>query len=120
MVINKANYLLFIEPQLSPSSPIVDDLTRRVTAAWRARVDGSARYRGQHMCTGSGCRAMSGNGEHKVYDGRFDTNSLAIHYVACHRPEIPQAEIDKILTLPTSDVEPSAGEVAGEWQACDP
>lgn len=86
---------------------------------WRARIDGSARYRGQHSCTGAGCKATSGNGEHKVA-GVFETNSLAIHYAACHRSEIPAAEIAKILALPTSDVEPIAGEMAGDWRACDP
>lgn len=119
MINNAHDHLLFIEPQHAPTSAVVDDYTRRVTAAWRTRVDGSARYRGTHSCTGQGCSATSGNGEHTVA-GRFSTNSLAIHYVACHRSEIPTDELAKILTLPPSDVDPSAGEVAGDWQECDP
>lgn len=119
MINNAHDHLLFIEPMQAPASAVVDDYTRRVTAAWRARVDGSVRYRGTHSCTGQGCRATSGNGEHTVAD-RFHTNSLAIHYVACHRSEIPAEELAKILTLPPSNVEPSEGEVAGDWRACDP
>lgn len=114
------NHILFIEPKHSPTDPIIDDYTRRVTAAWRARVDSKTRYRGQHSCTGRGCKAMSGNGEHTVGGGRFETNSLAIHYIACHRAEVPAEELAKIMTLPPSDVEPSAGEVGGDWRACDP
>jgi hypothetical protein len=62
---------------------------------------------------------MSGNGVHTMA-GRFATNSLAIHYVACHRVEVPTSELAKILTLPTSDVEPTDGELAGDWRVCDP
>lgn len=118
MINMTSNHLLFIEPKMPPSAPIVDDYTRRVTAAWRARVDGHARYRGQHFCTGKGCKAMSGNGEHTVA-GSFETNSLAIHYVACHRAEVPPEELAKVLALPPSDVEPTSGELAGDWRYCD-
>jgi len=119
MIITDSKHLLFIEPTQAPTAPIVDDYTQRVTAAWRARVDGRARYRGHHDCTGEGCTAASGNGEHTIA-GRFETNSLAIHYIACHRAEVPAEDLEKILSLPASDVEPTAGELAGDWQACDP
>ena len=119
MIANKPDHLLFIEPKQAPTAPIVDDYTRRVTAAWRARVDGRARFRGQHSCTGAGCSATSGNGTHKVVG--LETNSLAIHYVACHRAEVPHDELAKILDhLAPSDAEPTAGETSGRWQDCDP
>lgn len=119
MINNAHDHLLFIEPRLAPTTPVVDDYTRRVAAAWRARVDGKVRYRGMHSCTGAGCKATSGNGEHTVA-GRFETNSLAIHYVACHRDEVPNEELEKILSLPPSDIDPTDGEMAGDWRVCDP
>lgn len=118
MIVDKPTHLLFIEPKLPPTPPVVDEATCAVTTAWRSRTDGPARYRGMHSCTGRGCSAMSGNGEHTV-DGRFATNSLAIHYVACHRAEIPAAEMEKIMSLPAGADMPTEGELAGKWQACD-
>ena len=118
MIVDKPTHLLFIEPKLAPTAPVVDAITRTVTTAWRSRTDGQARWRGMHSCTGRGCRAVSGNGEHTV-DGRFETNSLAVHYVACHRDEISASEMEKIMSLPIGADMPTEGELAGKWQACD-
>jgi hypothetical protein len=118
MIVTTPDHLLFFEPTGAPTAPIVDHYTRRVTAAWRARVDGRDRFRGQHFCTGRGCTATSGNGTHKA--GGLETNSLCIHYVACHRSEVPAEELAKILALPTSEVDPTPGEMAGDWRACAP
>ena len=88
-----------IEPKEAAYAPILDDLTRRVTRAWRRGTTSKMAYRGWHSCF---CGAQSDNRDHFVeLDGRTVlTNSLAIHYVARHRAELPEEELAKILRLP--------------------
>jgi len=93
---------LFIEPGGAPTAPIIDDITRAATALLRSATTGSVRYRGQHQCTGRGCNAMSDNADHYICYGKLTskivTHSLIVHYVACHRDEVPA---DALLYLGT-------------------
>lgn len=95
--------LLMIEPTCAATVPLIDDMTRRVTALWRARVspDSCKRYRGMHTCTGAGCRSHSDNLDHaiRVGDSHIQTNSLIVHYVACHREDVDDVERAKVERL---------------------
>ena len=99
-----------VEPSAKTSAePLVDGLTRRMTAAWRLRRDGKDSYRGFHICA---CGTFSDNKDHWVGDDDLLTNSLCIHYLAFHRNDIPQEELDKVRTLPYGEEEPSDEELA--------
>lgn len=90
-----ADGLLMIEPRLpAASEPLIDDLTRAMTIAWRRRTDSQDTYRGFHSCS---CGAVSDNRDHYIEGWR--TNSLCIHYVAYHRDEISSTELVKICAL---------------------
>lgn len=107
--------LLMIEPTCAATVPLIDDLTRKVTALRRAVIDPEkrTRYRGMHRCTGAGgCRAHSDNVDHAIRVGGMNvdygtvgpdvdvqTNSLIVHYVACHRADVSDDERDKIERL---------------------
>lgn len=103
------NGLLMIEPQSVPSrEPLIDDLTRKVTAALR-KAEGDGRYyKGHHICI---CGAGSGNQDLYTEAGLL-TNSLAVHYVAHHRGQIPKEELVKISQLPEEYAEPNEWELA--------
>lgn len=96
-------HLLMIEPTRLPSGqPVVDDLTRRMTAAWRAHEpEAGIAYRGWHTCS---CGRGSDNLDHHV--GRYVTNSLCIHYLAWHRREVPESELEKVRALNSAGFEP--------------
>lgn len=109
MHIEDDQHLLMIEPNCPRSAePIIDDITRKITAAWRSR-ETRRRFRGWHDCTGRGCTASSDNGEHFVL-GR-ETHSLCVHYVARHRDDVPQAMLDEIAEWNVEGVEPTAEEI---------
>lgn len=111
MLIDKSHILLFIEPlNRRASSPILDDLTYKILYLRRNHTekgivvpDGKfvpdIYTMGVHHCTG--CR------EEQVHSHSYDillssghsTNTLAAHYVAYHRDEIPQSEIEKIKSI---------------------
>lgn len=115
MISTSDSCLLMVEPRGAPTIPVVDRLTRVVTAALRTGSDSGRRYRGVHSCTGLGCDAMSDNTDHYVmmFDGStaFETNSLAVHYVACHRDEISAEELVKIELLPPVEAHPTYDEL---------
>lgn len=106
--------LLMIEPTCAPTVPLIDDITRKTTALLRAVIDPDtrSRYRGIHRCTGADCRAHSDNADHAIRVGGMNvdhgtvgpdvevqTNSLIVHYVACHRADVSDDERDKIERL---------------------
>src|SRR5262249_56630284 len=94
----------------------VDALTRRMAGAWRTRTRQDPGYRGFHQCTSERCYARSDNHDYFVAtaDGeRLMTNSLAIHYLAHHREELPFEELAKVARLPAGDAEPTTDELAG-------
>ena len=98
--------LLFIEPFDRSPEPIIDSLTRKITASLKKAKRGDC-WMGSHMdvcgCRSSSCDQILPNGE--------ITNSLAIHYVAFHRSSIPQEQLDKIEALSDGELEPTVKEL---------
>jgi hypothetical protein len=101
--------LLFIEPKLpAANQPIIDDLTIRMNTALRQGKSGiyrnddiiEGRYRGFHRCA---CGAMSDSQDHLVLtvNGHLLTNSLATHYLAYHRAEVSEAQLNMVRQLPS-------------------
>jgi hypothetical protein len=85
---------LFIEPKQPPAAePIIDELTRQVTAAWRATKPSEYGYRGFHVCE---CGVASDSHDHFLPSGK-NTNSLCVHYVAFHRHELSREDKTAIL-----------------------
>lgn len=105
--------LLFIEPKTPTAEPIIDGITRKITAAWRARRTALNGARGWHNCTGSEgrCGASSDNHDHWVMG--YKTNSLCIHYVACHRDAVPQTTLALIASW-TPEAEPTYFDLHGK------
>lgn len=103
--------ILMIEPSMSFSAePIVDELTKKMTAAWRLRRDMEGNYRGTHRCN---CGVKSDSKDHWIGEGQgMLTNSLCIHYLAFHRAEVPQEELQKVSLLPYGEEEPSTEELS--------
>ena len=85
-------HLLMIEPKGPASAPINDELTEKAVAVLATAKSNDVRYRGWHRCV---CGVNSDNNDWILPDGRT-TNSLMVHYVAEHRDEVPQSEIDKL------------------------
>lgn len=80
--------------KLAKSEAINDEMTSmaiRVMA--RAVIKPGYAYKGFHICS---CGELSDNHDWVMPDGRI-TNSLVVHYVQCHRSEIPRSEIAKLL-----------------------
>jgi hypothetical protein len=109
----KRDHLLFIEPRRSPSAePVVDEYTRRMAGAMLS-ASPQAAYRGIHHCR---CGAASTNCDYIVriaervagspWHGLL-TNSLAVHYLALHRDEVPPGELAKVLTLTAEPADPT-------------
>lgn len=117
MINHDNNMLLYIEPKDPKSTqPIVDDLTRQLTAAYRRSQAGILEdgqvvdvvSMGWHTCI---CGAKSDNTEHVLPRNILMTNSLCVHYLAWHRHEIPSGEIDKLTNLPEEQADPSSEEL---------
>jgi hypothetical protein len=100
-----------VEPNgVAAPSPLVDEITRRMTAAWRCRRDSDYAAAGVHHCV---CGARSDNLDHWVGTSpEVLTNSLCIHYLAFHRPQLPNEELKKVLALPYGEAEPDEAELA--------
>lgn len=102
--------LLFVEPQREASStPLIDDATKRMAAALRSAQTPGYGYLGTHTCR---CGAESDNVDYFI-DQRFVTNSLAVHYLAYHRDEVPLDELADVLTLSAVHAEPTVQELTG-------
>jgi hypothetical protein len=106
--------ILMIEPFGARSAtPVIDDLTRKMAAAWCRQRDSMERYgymtKGFHRCV---CDATSDNLEHWVGEGKGPlTNSLCIHYLAFHREDIPDEELAKVDALPYGSEDPTETEL---------
>jgi hypothetical protein len=102
--------ILMVEPSSKTSiMPLIDELTRKMTAAWRKSRESTYGYRGFHICA---CSAISDNRDHWVGSGEgLLTNSLCIHYLAFHRDDIPKEELDKVRALPYGEEEPNEKEL---------
>lgn len=102
------NGLLMIEPSSRVSAePVIDELTRKMTAAWRTRrfVDST---NGLHICA-CGARSDSNVWHVGPADGLL-ANWLCVHYLAYHRDEVPPAELDKVRALASGEAEPTVDE----------
>ncbi len=114
MISNKG--ILYIEPSARTSrQPLIDDLTCKMTAAFRKGTKGSA-WRGVHSCA---CGVHSSNCHYLLLNGE-PTNSLCIHYLAYHRDEVPAAELDKVRQLDCGKEEPTAQELSTPGQKPEP
>jgi len=84
--------LLYIEP-VGPLAavPIYDELFDAMRAAVNLGTPGP-RYRGVHTCV---CDAQSANYDVQIHGGVW-TNTLAPHYLAQHRDEIPPDELQRV------------------------
>lgn len=109
MINSDKGHLLFIHPKAASPMPVIDTLTRKMTGAWKTREHGISEYRGFHRCTG--CNAESDNRDHfvaTVTGARLLTNSLAIHYLALHRADVPRDELAKVASLAATELDPPA------------
>lgn len=102
--------ILMIEPPGSVSEkPVIDELTRKMTAAWRRARHAKSGYRGFHICR---CGAPSDNKDHWVGEELgLLTNSLCIHYLAYHRSYVSNEELEKVRALTTREEEPTEEEM---------
>ena len=104
------NGILMSEPSRQVSSnPVIDELTRKMTAAWRQRQESDHGYRGTHGCR---CGVASDNRDHFIGSEKLLTNSLCIHYLAFHRDDVPQEELEKVAALTFGEAEPTTEELA--------
>ena len=112
MEIQDMTAILMVEPTgLVSTEPVVDELTRKMAAAWRNRRNADRGYRGWHTCS---CGAHSSNRDHWVMtaDGReLLTNSLCVHYLAYHRDDISDEELSKVRSLSGVEQEPTTEEM---------
>jgi hypothetical protein len=106
---DRDTHVLYIEPRpYTPEEPVIDELTRKMTAAYRAAESTGVHYRGFHVCR---CGVNSSNTDYILPDGR-QVNSLCVHYLAFHRDDVPEAELAKVAALGSGEEEPDAGELA--------
>ena len=105
--------LLYIEPQYQKSDfPILDELTQKMAGAFKDYKTGSgyqghfmqdAMTMGEQTCV---CGSKSSNVDY-LLPSNFITNYLCVHYLAWHRNEVPQSELDKVSSLPNELSEPT-------------
>lgn len=100
--------LLYIEPATkAEDTPVIDELTRKMTAAFRSAEPFPYGFAGVHDCI---CGALSCAHDYVLPNGLI-TNSLCIHYLAFHRGAIPLEEIRKVQDLDSGEEEPSIQEL---------
>lgn len=116
--------LLFIEPEKPPSKePLIDELTRKMTASFRKSQKGSINdyskpgkgynfiidggWFGPHRCS---CGVISGGRDYLLLNGEM-TNENCIHYLAYHRNEILNEQIDRVSILDDGEESPSVEEL---------
>ncbi len=116
--------LLFIEPENEPSEePIIDELTMKMTASFRKAKKGACHdyavmgkgyefikddgWMGWHNCS---CGANAGGYDYLLLNGEM-TNQNCIHYLAYHRDEISQEQLDRVAKLDDGQKKPSKEEM---------
>ena len=108
--------LLFIEPKNNRADdPIIDELTRKMAASLNNSARGNC-YFGTHQCC---CGASSEPCDRILSNGQGTTNSLAVHYLALHRNECRQSDLEKVAALQNGETEPTDNMIwAGipEWK----
>jgi hypothetical protein len=123
MAIN-SELLLFIEPKEKPSNiPIIDELTKKMSASLRKAKKGTIRrysvmgqgyefnegdgWCGWHNCS---CGANAGGHDFLLSNGEM-TNANCIHYLAYHRKEISQEQLDRVANLGDGQETPDSYEL---------
>lgn len=103
------NGFLMIEPSKRGNTAMYDWATCRVAALLNSAREGT-HWRGWHNCV---CGAASGCCDLivKIGDREYKTNSLAVHYVACHRDEVPDDQMKLIESL-TAVTDPTDKQIA--------
>ena len=111
MLINNNKVILFIEPKNCSKNPIIDELTIKMFNAMGDHlIKGVVNHKGDfikglktmglHECI---CGKVS-----RSYDILLDsgqaTNFLSAHYLAFHRDEVPEEELQKVRNLQSSNV----------------
>lgn len=118
-------YLGYIEPKEPARTPIIDELTCMATFLWRHVLPPCPFdvWMGTHRCR---CGARSTACDYVldwtvIPDTQIVTNSLLVHYVACHRDECPAAMLDLIRKL-FSDPERNLPEYVARYRSelCQP
>jgi hypothetical protein len=100
--------LLFIEPRQPASpTPVIDQITRRMSAAFRQATNSEYACGGYHRCI---CGVLSEDHDFYLPNGDL-TNSLCVHYVAYHRAEVPQQALARIDSFTFGELEPTQGEL---------
>ena len=106
------NGFLMIEPKDLADRLMLDSITRKATALLRgATADADRVFMGHHECICGACSDCL-DWFVTIQGRKRRTNSLAIHYVAWHRDEIPPDQLRDIETL-IQEVEPSTYELNG-------
>jgi hypothetical protein len=104
---NNPQRLLYLEPSASTSEePLIDELTEKMTSAFRQATEGE-RWRGYHTCA---CGVNSDNCDYILPSGH-ETNSLAIHYLALHREEVPLEQLEIVASFDYGLEEPAFAEL---------
>jgi hypothetical protein len=99
--------LLYLEPkQRKRRAPIIDELTCKITAAYR-QAESWLAHVGEHYCS---CGAVSSTWDMVLPNGMI-TNSLCIHYVALHRRELPVRQLRLVRALRAGEIKPSVEEL---------
>lgn len=131
MAVNQ-ELLLFIEPENEPSEkPVIDELTKKMTAYFRKAKTGAIHcyskmgqgyefkeddgWLGWHNCS---CGANAGGQDYLLPNGEM-TNANCIHYLAYHRDEISQEQLDRVANLGDDNRQPNEDEIERdrqEWQ----
>ncbi len=100
--------LLYIETSpIISEEPLIDEVTQKMTAAFRLSEDTGMHYRGIHMCA---CGACSSNTDY-ILPNCHQTNSLAVHYLALHRSDAPEDQIEIVEGFDYGIAEPSIEEI---------
>ena len=124
----KEDWLLFIEPSGNRTlEPVIDSRTKKITAALRKAEKGVQHYRNKYCDNEEwvddfymgyhtdACGCVSACSDRRLPNGRV-TNTLAIHYVAFHRHEIPHEQLLEIDNLTEGEEEPTIKELWPGWK----
>ncbi len=102
--------LLFIEPRRPAAlTPVVDDITRKMCAAFREARPSNYAFGGIHVCY---CGATSSSCDYHLPSGDL-TNSLCVHYLAHHRVEVGEAQLTAVQRFASEGAEPNQDELQG-------
>src|SRR5579871_3727792 len=111
MIIDKPSVLLFIEPaQPRSQEPLLDELTYKILYLRRTHIaKGTIMANGEfveniytmgvHHCTGCKNTQIHSHSYDIMISGGYTTNTLAAHYLAYHREEVPTSEIEKLSSI---------------------